>query len=1026
MAVVRGLFGASAGALLAAAIPVVAQAQTQTGTVTGQVVDSASRQPLPNVTVSIPGTTRGALTGPDGRFTIGAVPAGTQTVRAARIGYAARTQQVAVPAGGSVAANFVITAQIASLSEVVVQVGYGQQAKESITGSVAQVKAEDANVGVIVNTNQLITGRVAGVNVIANNGEPGGGAQVRIRGGTSLSASNEPLYVVDGLPLQNEAISPGGIGIGGGAALARSPLNSINPDDIESVTVLKDASATAIYGSRGANGVVLITTKRGAVNNAVVEYDGFVGAGTRSNTLDFLSGGEYRSLVASLRSASDTTLRAGLPTLGNADTDWQDAISRTALTQNHNVAFSGGSQNTQYRASLNYLDQNGVVISNGLERYQGRLNGQTSVLNGRLRLGLNLTTARVNNDYLAFENTGGFEGGVFANVGNFNPTQPVFNANGSFYELGQGAQSVRNPVALARQIRDQDGQNRTLGNVTASFDLIPNLTAQTNVGVDRSDVVRQIYFPLSSPIGQLTQGRAQQNQRSLNNLNFQQLLTYTPRILGDNSTVEVQGGYEYTSFDNSGFVVDATGFATDAFSFNALSAAAQQFNPPASYRQQSRLVSFFGRVNYGFRNKYFLQGVLRQDGSTRLAPGNQWQTFPGVSASWRISEEGFMKGSPFSTLALRAGYGLQGNQAVAPYATQALVAADNGARYPFGGTVSTGFVPTRNPNPNLKWETSAQTNVGIDYALLEGRLNGLVDVYQKNTRDLLLEIAVAQPAFVGTRFENVGSIRNRGVEATINFDAITGSERSLTTGLILAVERNQITSLGGQQFIATGGVSGQGLSGRQSQRLIPGQPIGTFFGPRFLGVNSAGLETFACNRTGAGCVNGVTTSPTTDDERIIGNANPDFSLGFTSQARFRRFDFNWLWRAEVGRDVFNNTATVYSTKANVYQSRNLLRAAVTDGVNARANAQFSSRWIESGSFLRLQNAQLGYNFRLPGFAGRGAQTKIYVAGDNLLLFTPYSGYDPEVVTESGLASRGIDYLAYPRARTITTGARVQF
>lgn len=1041
MAVVRGLIAASAGGLLVA-VPV--SAQVATGTITGRVVDSTSSQPLPNVTVSVTGTQRGALTGPDGRFTITAVPAGAQQVRAARIGYGSRTQQVAVTAGQPATVAFSLTAAASALTEVVV-VGYGAQRREAITGSVATVKADEANVGVVANANQLLTARVAGVNVVANNGEPGGGAQVRVRGGTSLSASNEPLYVVDGVPLQNEAISPGGIGINGTAPLGRSPLNSINPDDIANITVLKDASATAIYGSRGANGVVLIETKKGAAGQSAVEYEVFGGVAQQARTIDFLNGDQYRSLVSSQVALYTADSLAGiaaanrrglapsrLASLGTANTDWQDAINRNGYTQNHNLAFSGGSTNTQYRASLNFFDNQGVVIANGLRRFQGRLNGQTQALSGRLRLGLNLTTARVNNDYLPFENTGGFEGGVFANVGNFDPTRPV-RVDSGYYEIGAGSQSVRNPVALAEQISDVDGQNRTLGNITASYQFLEGLTGQVNVGVDRSDVVRKTYFPIINPVGAQTNGRARNEERNLSNVNLQTLLTYQPS-LGTTNELEVVGGYEYTEFDNSGFLVDAQNFFSDDFSFNNLSAAGRLTEPPTSYRNQSRLVSFFGRANYGFRNKYFLTGVLRYDGSTRLAPGNQWQLFPAVSASWRLSEEGFMRNSPFSNLALRAGYGLQGNQAVAPYATQIVIRADNAARYPLGSDVRTGAVATRNENLNLKWETSQQFNLGLDYGLFQNRLTGLVDVYQKNTRDLLLEIAVAQPAFVSTRFENVGNLRNRGVEATINYDFIQGSQtsqRSLAGGLVLAVERNEVTSLGQAPFILTGSVSGQGQSGRFAQRLIPGQPIGTFWGATYVGVNDDGLQTFRCNRTAADCVNGLTTNPASEDNGIIGNANPDFSLGLNTRGTFRRFDASWLWRAEVGRDVFNNTALIYATKSVLGQGRGILQEAVDDGTAVNESAKYSSRWIQDGSFVRLQNVSLGYNFSMPGFGGRSATTRVYVAGDNLLLFTPYDGYDPEVFVQAGdgvagSAARGIDYIAYPRARTFTLGARLQF
>jgi TonB-linked SusC/RagA family outer membrane protein len=1009
-------------------------AQASTGTISGRVVDSTSQQPLSNVTVAVPGTQLGALTRNDGGFILTNVPVGAQRVRASRIGYRSSEQPVTVNAGATATVQFSLGTVAASLSEIVV-VGYGTQRREAITGSVATVNAEQAKVGVQTNANELLTARVAGVNVTANNGEPGGGAQIRVRGGTSISASNDPLYVIDGVPLQNESSVASGIAIGGSAALNRSPLNSINPNDIASITVLKDASATAIYGSRGANGVVLIETKRGAAGASTIEYEAYVGAAQAARKLDFLSGSEYRSYVES-QIANGNLPATARASLGTANTDWEDEVTRVGYSQNHNLAFAGGSQTTQYRATLNYFDQQGVVIANGLTRYQGRINASTQALSGKLQTGLNLTASRVNNKYLPFDNTAGFDGGIFTNVAVFNPTQPVTvtNAAGltSFYEVGTGAQSVRNPVALAKQINDVAPENRVLGNVNASYSLLPSLTAKSTVGVDYTSSTRQTYFPLANPVGASTGGRARQADRSLQNVNFQGQLTFAP-TLGETQEFELLGGYEFSRFENRGFSAEARGFRTDAFSFNNLSAGTSEgAPPPEAYIEESRLVSFFSRANYGFRNKYFLTGVLRYDGSSRLAPGNKWSIFPAVSGSWRLSEEGFAKGLPLSSLNLRAGWGRQGNQAVRPYATQLLLRANNGARYPFGDAVITGFAAAQVANPDLKWETSEQVNVGIDYGFANDRFTGIIDLYQKDTKDLLLDAPVAQPAVVSTRIENIGKVRNRGLELSLDARLIEGQARTFSSGLVFSVERNEVVELGlDRKFLITSTVSGQGQSGRFAQRLIPGQPIGTFWGPQFQGFNAQGQQVFACSRSAADCVNGQTTSPTGDDERIIGNANPDFSIGLRSNGTWNRFDASWLWRAEVSRDVFNNTALVYETTANAKQGRNFLADALNQQDAFGEPAIYSSRWIEDGSFVRLQNVTLGYRFNLPSRLGGGRETRFYVSGDNLLLFTPYTGYDPEVFVRAGdgvtgSASRGIDYLAYPRARTFTTGARIQF
>ena len=1023
MALTRCASLAALGSVLLAA-PLAAQAGT--GIIAGRVIDSASQQPLVSATIRVIGTTLGALTRNDGSYTISGVRPGPQQIRVTRIGFAAQVRALEVTAGATTTADFTMASQASVLSEVVVT-GYGAQRREAITGSVATVGADEANVGVISNANQLLQGRVAGVQMTSNSGEPGGGAQIRIRGGTSIQASNNPLYVVDGVPLQDESIVARASINGVNAALPRNPLNSINPNDIESITVLKDASATAIYGSRGANGVVLVQTKRGARGSSTLEYDTYVAASRAARSLDFLSGDEYRAFVQSEVSKGNLP-QSQIALNGTANTDWEDALLRTGYATNHNIAFSGGSQQTNYRASLNYFDQQGVVIANGLKRYQGRLNGHTTAIDGKINLDANLTASRVNNRFLAMENGGGFAGGVFTNMAIYNPTLPVEVVDPAtnttkFYEGAE--RSVRNPVALAKQITDQAPENRILGNVTGSLLIIDGLTAQTTLGADYTSSVRQTYIPRSSPLGAEFSGVARQAERSLQNLNFQQLLTGTPK-LGDRQELEVVAGYEYSKFTNNGFEAIMQGFVTDAFQFNNLGAGTQTGSPvPVSYIQESRLVSFFSRANYGYAGRYYLTAVVRRDGSSRLAEGHKWSTFPAISASWRINNEDFMQGSRLSTLAVRAGWGRQGNQSLQPYATQLLLKTDAGARYPFGTTVTTGLSASQVANPDLKWETSEQTNVGLDWGLRSDRVTGSIDVYQKTTKDLLLTVPVPQPAVVGTQIQNIGSVRNRGLEATLDARLFDRADRTLTSGLVLTVERNSVTDLGSAPFIITGTVFGQGQSDRFSQRIIPGEPLGTFWGAQYLGVDPQGRQLFACKSTSTGCTNGQTLAPTGDDEMVIGNANPSFTLGLRSNGAMGKFDASWLWRGEFGRDVFNNTALVYSTKGNAKSSRNFMRAALSDPIGIAEPAIYSSRWIENGRFIRLQNATVGYTFSLPSRLGVRT-TRVYLSGDNLLLFTPYSGYDPEVFVDAGTATRGIDYLTYPRARTFTFGAHVGF
>ncbi|HET8656753.1 MAG TPA: SusC/RagA family TonB-linked outer membrane protein [Longimicrobiaceae bacterium] len=1004
---------------------------------TGRVVDAATQQPLAGAAVAVAG--RGGTTSTDGRYTLSGVAAGSQTLRVTHVGYGEITQTVTVAAGQTTTVNVQMAQQALQLQELVA-VGYGTQKRGAITGAVSTVKADEADVGVVSDANHMIQGRVAGVQIVTNSGEPGAGAQIRIRGGTSISASNEPLYVIDGVPIDNTPTEPGGMGIGGGAPLPRSPLALLNPADIQSITILKDAAATAIYGSRGANGVVLIQTKRGATGGITMEYDGYVAMATPARRLDVLDGAQYRKFVQDQVAAGNLDSDR-LASLGPANTNWEKAVTRTAYTQNHNLAFSGGTGSTVYRASLNYMNQQGVVLNNGFERIQGRLNASSTALSDRLTLELNLTSSHITNDYLPDQNTGGFEGGVFNNMVVFNPTEPVKVQDSTtgqmvFYEVGAGSQSLRNPVALTEQIVDQGNTTRTLGNASAELLLVPGLTATVNVGADRSDGGRGTYWPRISPVGAQYSGLAQQNARNSTTLTLQTLLT-GHRDFGV-QTIDVVGGYEFTRFSQQEFGSQAQGFTTDAFDYYNLGGGSQLV-APYSWRNDSRLVSFFGRANYNYGNRYYLTGVLRRDGSSRFGAGNKWALFPAASAAWRISEEPFMKrlGLPFSDLRIRAGYGLQGNPGVPPYASLIILAPEAGARYPFGDQITVGYIPTQDPNPNLKWEQTAQFDAGIDFGLLDNMLSGTLEYYVKNTSDLLLSVAVPQPALVDTRLENIGKLRNAGIEASLDALVLERANASATLGLVFSADRNKVVDLGGRGFITTGNVSGQGQSGQVSERIMPGQPLGTFYGARFSHVAAEanvvggdtiwhkGQQLFVCNRTDASCVNGLTGAPTADDYAILGNANPDFTLGLTGQGKMGAFDLSFLIRSEVGGKVFNNTALVYSTKGNVLQNKNFLVAALNDPTGLHEPAIFSSRWIEDRTFTRLQNVTLGYSFDLPGRAS-ASRARIYVSGDNLLLLTNYTGYDPEVFTDAGLASRGIEYLNYPRPRTISTGINLTF
>ncbi|UCG76206.1 MAG: SusC/RagA family TonB-linked outer membrane protein, partial [Gemmatimonadota bacterium] len=793
-------------------------AQDQAGRITGRVLDTNSQQPIANVSIAIEGTALGGMSGIDGTYEIRDVPAGTYQLTATSLGYGPLTQGVTVTAGETATVDFSLQIQAVVLEDIVAT-GYGTQRRADITGSIATVDAPEADVGVTVNVNQMLDGRVAGVRVVPTTGEPGAGQQIRIRGSNSLGASSEPLYVIDGVPISNVQTEADGFGIGGTASLARSPLNMINPSDIETITVLKDAAAASVYGSRGANGVVLITTKKGTSGRVQMEYDGYISAASRASSLDVLNGDEYRAFVQQQVNAGILD-PSRLANLGNANTDWEDQVSQTGLVTNHNLSFTGGVEAANFRASLNYLGSEGVLRSSGLERIQGRLNGSFSAFNDILRMNLNLTSSHTENDYVPFQNTGGFEGAMLQNMVVFNPTRPVTvtdpeTGQVDFYEIGTGVQSVRNPVALAEQIQDEASSSRTLASFDLDLDLLSGLTLQLLAGVDRSASNRRTYLPNANPVGSIYEGLAFQQERDKTDLTFQGRLNWN-QSFGEDHAIDAVVGFENQEFDLRTFSADARGFSTDAFSFDNLAAGGTR-PVVASRREEVRLLGTLARVNYIYKERYILTGMFRYDGASNFAENNKWGAFPSVSAAWRIAEEGFMAGGPFSELRLRGGWGLVGNPGIPAYSS--LITLEPKDKGIFGEDQFVGVGATQNPNPDLKWERTETYGVGLDLGFLDNRLAAVLDYYVKNTRDLLLTVDVPQPAAVATRLENIGSIRNRGFE--FSFDAIVVDNPSVTwnAGLRFDMNRSEVVDLGAQTFIRNGGVSGQGQTGQVAQRL---------------------------------------------------------------------------------------------------------------------------------------------------------------------------------------------------------------
>ncbi len=1023
-------------------------AHAQTGRIAGTVVDSTSGTPLPGVNVVVAGTQTGSSTGGDGNFSISGLEPGAYDLQASFIGYETKVVEgVEVEADETTQVSIALAPSVVQL-EGVVAIGYGVQRQGEVTGSVATIDIGESDIGLGASPQELLQGKIAGLTVIKNSGVPGGGLTVRIRGGTSLSASNDPLYVIDGVPVSNNSITPSGVGIGGSGQAARNPLNFLNPSDIESITVLKDAAAAAIYGARGANGVIIITTKSGRAGEVQINYNGSVSSSAPTRLLDVLSAGEYRSFIEQqvelqnigwedtdddgevdqITDADGNGVPDVIDALGTANTNWQEALTRRAVSQRHSLALSGGSEATQYRASLGYENQEGIVLSSGQQLVTARFSADHDAFEDRLNLGMNLTTAYIEDDYVPFNETGGFQSASFGNALKYNPTYPIRDDSGDFFEIGT---SLKNPVALAQEVTDLATTTRTIGNVTAQYTFLDGLTGKVNLGLQRSQSNRDIYLPISSPAGQTTDGQAIQREAERLSKLIELTANYN-RLLGAEHGVNAIVGYSWQDWINEGFGAETRNFITDATIYNNLAGGGTVL-VPYSYKTQHRLISFFGRVNYDYAGRYLLSASLRRDGSSRFGANRKWGLFPAVSAAWRISAEpGLSLPEAITSLKLRVGYGETGNQdGIGDYLALQLLSANPAYTAYFNGSQGfPGVAPSQFANPDLQWESTATFNVGLDYGFLNGRLRGSLDYYRKTTDNLLLAVTVPQPAVVGFRIENIGAMRNTGFEFALEALPISRDELTVSLNANLATNNNEVVSLGGRDQIITGNVSGAGLSAVQSQIIRPGLPVGTFIGPIFTGVNEQGQQVFEDyeDTDGDGLGDelvGATTEPGPDDRRIIGNAQPDLTYGLTGAVTWQDWDMSVFFRGLYGRDLLNNTALEYTSKFLANTGKNFLApAADTDIALDESSPVFSSRWVQDASFLRLQTVTLGYTFDglLPV-----ERTRVYVRGDNLFVLTPYDGYDPEVNTSfTGTGSTGIDYLNYPKPRTFTLGVNLSF
>ncbi len=989
------------------------QTFAQDVTVSGKVTDPADNSPLPGVNITVKGTTTGTVTDGTGAYSI-AVP-GNSTLVYSFIGYT--TQEI--PVNNRSTIDVALAGDVQALSEVVV-IGYGEQKKKDVTGSIAQVSAKDFNAGINPNPLQAIQGKVAGLNITRPSGDPNQAPTVRLRGYTSLAGGSEPLYVVDGI-----------IGV---------PINSVSPEDIESMDVLKDASAAAIYGARAANGVIIVTTKRGREGRTTVGFSNYVGVESISNRLELLSGDEYRQEVTRIKGPASLDDNLRFPD-GNFSTDWIDEISRVGYTNNHDLSIMGGGSSFSYRGSLNYIQQQGILKNTGFDRLTGRVNIDQRAINDRLKIQYNLSVANTNAKLK--------DDGVISRAVTFLPTLPIRDPGGrsdfgGYYEV-DGSFDQFNPVAIQNNFQNDRVRRNLIGGVNMSFEVLDGLVLGANGAFRNESTVESQAFNGVIKQFQGNQGRTARNLYQTNNTLLDLTATYT-RNIGANSNFNLLGGYSYQENVDDGFGANNNNYIEggyDLFGYNNLGRGNGTLlfgrsDYVSSYKNSWKLISFFSRATFNFLDKYNVTATLRRDGSSKFGANNRWGLFPSFAAGWTISNEPFLQDNTVLThLKLRAGWGQTGNsEGIRPYNTLRLLGPATNY-YDATAGVAGDFVPgygyTQNENPDLKWEVLEQTNVGLDFTLFD-RVTGTLDVYNKMTRDMLYPFTVAS----GGRYvfssivANAGTMRNRGIELSLGADIINKEKFTWNTRVVGAYNENTIMSLNSGDFnvgiIRYNTFGGRGLSEVFASELRPGRSLGEFYLPRHAGFNDKGEMLFESADGG---------EPTTDNSKALrynaGVALPRLTGAWINSVRYGNFDLNFQFRGVAGNKILNNLRSNLSIPGSILET-NMLKDVQDLPANFSTN-QLSDFWLESGAFLRLDNWQLGYN--LPLAEGRIVQAaRVYLGGNNLFVITKYKGIDPELEVRGDLADNGtnqrpnnigIDAASvYPKTRSFQLGVNLTF
>lgn len=962
------------------------QAQ-DTRTVTGQVTSAVDNMGLPGVTIRVKGTSDGTTTDFDGNYRIQVAEGATLVY--SFVGYT--RQEVRV--GNQTQINVQLEEDIETLAEVVV-VGYGTQKKEDLTGSVASVSSESFNRGQVTTPEQLITGKVAGVQITTGGGAPGAGARIRVRGGSSLAATNDPLIVIDGVPLDTRGVS--------GAA---NPLNFLNPQDIASFDVLKDASAAAIYGSRASNGVIIITTKKGARGQKFsANFSTLHSISTVANTVDVLSVDQFRDAVRNFAPAGQQELP------GDANTNWQDAIYRNAYATDNNLSLSGSAgEYLPYRISLGYLNQDGVLLRDNMQRTSAAINLNPSLLNDHLRVELSLKGSKTNSQFAN-------QGAIGAAVG-FDPTQPIHTTEspyGGYFEWTDASGNPntlapRNPLGLLEQRDNSSEVLRSIGNLQLDyrFHFLPELKANLNLGYDISNTEGHITVPSTAAEAFIIGGEVSRYAQERRNTLADFYLNYATDLTNINSRIDVMAGYSFQDFE----VFEPR--------FPTLNSAGDVISPAQlPIRPQNRLISYFSRVNYQFKDRYLLTASVRTDGSSRFASENRWGVFPSLAGAWRINEEAFLRDSEIlSQLKLRGGWGVTGQQDIGydfPFLA-AYTWSGPAAQYQFGNQ----FINTLRPegyDRDIKWEETQQYNVGLDFGFAQNRLSGSLDYYYKTTYDLLGVVTVpAGTNLTNQIVTNVGNIRNSGLEAVLSYDVINSDRLHWNVGINGTYNRFEITNLSLQEGaegvgIPTGGISG-GV-GNTIQIHSVGYAPSTFFVYQQV-YDEAGqpIEGVYVDQNNDGIINEL-------DRYRHQNPEPRFFYGINSQMNYGNFSFGFVLRGSVDNYVYNNVNSANAHYANLGFSGYLNNLPVNVlETNFQRPQFFSDYYMENASFLRMENITFAYDFG--GVLREGTSLRLSANAQNLFVISGYSGLDPEI-------AGGIDSNFYPRPRIFSLGVNVGF